>query len=325
VAISKLSFILESRRLRVLLAVAQTGSLAAAADQLGYTPSAVSQQIRALERELGTVVAERHGRGVILTEPGRVLAEHAQRVIDALGAAEADLEAIAGLRSGMLRLAWFSTAGAVLVPRAIARFSERHPDVELVIDEADPGECIQRLRDGELDIAVVYRFRDDPPLPADVRLRDLVEDQLLIALPPHHRLTRRRRIRLAELADETWIQGVRSGATVTTLPAACRAAGFEPRIALQTDDPMAWQGLVAAGVGIGVVPQITLPTARQDIAVRELDAPSLARVVSAATPRGRYRSPAAEAMAEALAEVAGELAGSLPLRRTAVTATSRRS
>src|SRR5215212_9937570 len=122
--INKLCFILESRRLRVLLAVARTGSLAAAADRLGYTPSAISQQIRALERELGTVVAERHGRGVVLTEPGRVLAEHAQRIVDALGAAEAELEAIAGLRAGVLRFAWFSTAGAVLVPRAIARFRD---------------------------------------------------------------------------------------------------------------------------------------------------------------------------------------------------------
>jgi DNA-binding transcriptional LysR family regulator len=291
----------------VLLAVSRTGSLATAADRLGYTPSAVSQQIRALERELGTVVAERHGRGVVLTEPGRVLAEHAQRIVDALGAAEAELEAIAGLRAGVLRVAWFSTAGAVLVPRAIARFRKRHPDVELVIDEADPDDCVQRLHDGALDLAVVYRFRDDPPLPGELRLRELMEDRLLIALPPDHRLARRRRIRLAELADETWIQGVRSGATVATLPAACRQAGFEPRIALQTDDPMAWQGLVAAGVGIGVVPQITLPSARRDIAVRDLEAPSLARLVSAATPPGRYRSPAAEAMAQALAEVAASL------------------
>jgi DNA-binding transcriptional LysR family regulator len=195
------------------------------------------------------------------------------------------------------------------VPRAIARLRERHPAVELVIDEADPDECVRRLRDGELDLAVVYRFRDDPPLPSDLRLAELMADRLLIALPPEHRLARRRRIRLAELAGETWIQGVRTGATVATLPAACRQAGFEPRIALQTDDPMAWQGLVAAGVGIGVVPQITLATARRDIAVRELDAPSLARVVSVATPPGRYRAPAADAMTVALTEVAGDLNG----------------
>jgi len=299
---------LDSRRLRVLLEIARTGSLAAAAERLGYTPSAVSQQIRALERELGTVVLERRGRGVALTEPGTALVAHAQRIVDALGAAEAEVEAIAGLRAGILRLGWFSTAGAILVPRAIARFRARHPAIELVLEEADPDECVQRLREGELDLAVVYEFRDDEPLPADLRLTPLLEDRLHIALPPEHRLAARRRIRLAELADEPWIQGVRNGSTLATLPAACREAGFEPHIAFQTDDPMAWQGLVAAGVGVAVIPKLTLPTARPDIAVRQLDAPSLVRKVSVAMPPGRYRPPAAEAMVLALSEVAAELA-----------------
>jgi molybdate transport repressor ModE-like protein len=295
---------LDSRRLRVLLGVARTGSLAAAAEELGYTPSAVSQQIRALEREIGAVVLERRGRGVVLTEPGRALATHAERIVDALGAAEAEVQAIAGLRAGLLRLGWFSTAGAILVPRAIARFRRRHPQIELLLEEADPDECAHRLREGELDLAVVYEFKLDAPLPAELRLTPLVEDRLSIALPPDHRLADRRRIAMSELAGETWIQGVRHGSTLATLPAACREAGFEPHIAFQTDDPMAWQGLVAAGVGIAVIPHLTLPTARRDIAVRELDAPSLVRKVSVAMPPGRYRPPAAEAMVVALREVA---------------------
>ena len=298
---------LDARRLRVLLEVARAGSLAGAAEQLGYTPSAVSQQIRALERELGTVVVDRRGRGVALTEPGAALVAHAQRIADALGAAEAEVQAIEGLRAGVLRLGWFSTAGATLVPRSIARFRNRHPEIGLELEEADPDECARRLGEGELDLAVVYEFRLDPPLPAGLRLRPLLEDRLHIALPQGHRLARRRRIRMSELAGETWIQGVRHGSTVATLPAACREAGFEPRIALQTDNPMAWQGLVAAGAGVAVVPQLVMPTARPDLAVRELDAPSLVRMVSVAMPPGRYRPPAAEAMADILAEVAAEL------------------
>jgi molybdate transport repressor ModE-like protein len=303
----KLCFMLDGRRLRVLLEVARMGSLAAAAEQLGYTPSAVSQQIRALERELGTLVVDRRGRGVALTEPGAALVAHAQRIVDALGAAEAEVQAIAGLRAGVLRFGWFSTAGAILVPRAIARFRRRHPEIELVLEEADPDECAQRLREGELDLAVVYEFRLDPPLPAELRLSPLLEDRLHIALPPDHRLAHRRRIRMTELAGETWVQGVRHGYTVATLPAACREAGFEPHMAFQTDNPMAWQGLVAAGVGVAVIPQLTLLTARPDIAVRELDAPSLVRKVSVAMPPGRYRPPAAEAMAQVLTDVAAEL------------------
>jgi molybdate transport repressor ModE-like protein len=298
---------IDARRLRVLLCVARTGSLAGAANELGYTASAVSQQIRALERELGTVVLERRGRGVILTEPGRALVRHAERVVEDLLAAEAEVEAIAGLRSGVLRLGWFSTAGAMLIPRAIARLRERCPLIELTLEEADPDRCAQLLRSGELDLAVVYEFGLDPPLPGDLRLTPLLEDRLHIALPPGHRLAPRKRIRMAELAGDTWIQGVKRGATVATLPAACREAGFEPRIAFQTDDPMAWQGLVAAGVGVAVIPQLILATARPDIVVCELEAPSLARKVSAALPPGRYTSPAAQAMADALSVAAAQL------------------
>jgi molybdate transport repressor ModE-like protein len=298
---------IDGRRLRVLLHVARAGSLAGAASELGYTPSAVSQQIRALERELGTPVVERRGRTIALTEPGKALARHAQRIVEQLGAAQAEVEAIAGLNSGVLRFGWFSTAGATLVPQAVARFRRRHPDVELVLEEGDPDRCAHALRDGELDLAVLYEFRLDPPLPAELRLTPLLEDRLHVALPPTHRLAHRKRIRMPELAGDTWIQGVRHGTTLATLPAACREAGVEPRIAFQTDNPIAWQGLVAAGVGVAVIPQLAIPSARPDIAIRELDAPSLVRNVSSAQPPGRYTPPAAEAMTQLLGEVAEEL------------------
>jgi DNA-binding transcriptional LysR family regulator len=119
--------------------------------------------------------------------------------------------------------------------------------------------CAHRLREAELDLAVIYEFRDDEPLPAELRLSPLLEDRLHIALPPGHRLAGERRVALADLSAETWIQGVRHGSTLATLPAACREAGFDPHIAFRTDDPTAWQGLVAAGVGIAVIPQLTFP------------------------------------------------------------------
>jgi molybdate transport repressor ModE-like protein len=298
---------LDSRRLRVLREIARTGSLARAADALDYTPSAVSQQIRALEREVGAPLLDRRGRGVALTEAGHALAHHAERIADALGAAEAEVQAIAGLRAGRLRLGWFTTAGATLMPRAIAGFRRRHPAIELALVEADNDECVARLRDDELDLALVYEFPLGAPLPPDLRVRTLLEDPLFVALPPGHRLARRRRIALAELADEPWIQGVRRGSTLTTLPAACREAGFEPAFAFQTDDQVALQGLVAAGVGVAVIPQLTLPVARADIAVRAVDAPSLVRTVGAALPPGRHVAPAAAAMIEILEAVAAEL------------------
>jgi DNA-binding transcriptional LysR family regulator len=298
---------IESPRLRVLLAVARAGSLAGAAEALDYTPSAVSQQMRVLAREAGAPLLERRGRSVALTEPGRALARHAERVVEALDAAQAEVEAIAGLRSGLLRLGWFTTAGATLMPRAIARFSERHPEIELALVEGDPEECGALLRDGELDLALVYEFRLGAPLPRDVRSVELLEDRLYLALPRAHPLAGRAEIALEELAGERWIQGVRHGPTLDTVPSACREAGFEPQIAFRTDDHTAVLGLVAAGVGVALIPQIALPAGRRDIAVRPLEAHGLVRTVSVAMPPGLYTPPAAAAMTDLLASVAGEL------------------
>lgn len=291
---------LESRRLRVLLAVARSGSLARAAEALDYTPSAVSQQMRVLEGEVGAPLLERRGRGVVLTEPGRALARHAERVANALEAAQAEVEAIAGLRSGMLRLGWFTTAGATLMPRAIARFSEQQPEIELALVEGDPEDCAALLREGELDLALVYEFPLGAPLPADLRLRELLEDRLYVALPPGHRLASRAEIALEELAADRWIQGVRHGATLETIPAACREAGFEPRIAFRTDDHTAVLGLVAAGVGVALIPQLALSSVRDDIVVRPLAPGSPVRKVFAATPRAASATAALATMLDVL-------------------------
>src|ERR671931_161121 len=145
---------LDVRRLRVLREVAQRGSFSAAAEALSYTQSAVSQQIAALEREAGTVLVERSARGVRLTDAGRALVEHADVILARLSDAEAELEAIAGLRGGRLRLAAFPSAGASIMPEAIARYRERHPAVELTLEPAEPGPAIAKLRGGEVDLAL---------------------------------------------------------------------------------------------------------------------------------------------------------------------------
>jgi molybdate transport repressor ModE-like protein len=299
---------LDVRRLRVLAEIAQRGSLAAAASALDYTPSAVSQQVAALEREVGATLIERRPRGSAVTEAGRALARHAERILAGLEAAEAEVQSLAGLRSGLLRLGWFATAGATLMPQAIAIFRARHPEIELSLIEADPDECAARLTERELELALVYDFDLAPSLTGDLRQVDLLVDRLYVGLPREHPLASRSRLALRDLADEPWIQGVRRGSTLEVLPTACRAAGFEPKIAFQTEDHMAVQGLVAAGVGVGLIPALTLPSARRDIAVRRVSRPALIRRVRAATPPGRYRSPAAEAMLDVLAEVSHALA-----------------
>ena len=305
---------LDVRRLRVLAEVARHGSFTAAAEALSYTPSAVSQQIAALEREAGTVLVERGARGVALTEPGRLLAAEAEQILGRLAAAELELQALAGLRAGLLRLGWFATAGATLMPRAIAEFQRRHPEVELDLFEGDPDECVPRLRARELELALIYQFELEPLVAADLERVHLLDDPLNVGLPADHRLARRRRVRLTDLAGERWIQGVRSGATAEVLPRACRLAGFEPAVAFRTDDRIAVEGLVAAGVGVALIPQLTLPTVRPDITVRPLEASGLRRSVLAALPAGAYRPPGAAAMLEVLREVCQGLAAEAALR-----------
>ncbi len=145
---------LDVRRMRVLREVAQRGSFSAAADALAYTQSAVSQQIAALEREAGTRLVERNARGVRLTDAGRALVVHADAILARLADAEAELEAIAGLRGGRLRLAAFPSAGATIMPEAIARFRARHPAVELTLEPADPEPALVKLRSGDADLVL---------------------------------------------------------------------------------------------------------------------------------------------------------------------------
>jgi DNA-binding transcriptional LysR family regulator len=294
----------------VLREVARHGSLSAAAAALSYTPSAVSQQIAALEREAGVGLVDRGARGAVLTDAGRILVRHADEILGRITAAQEELQALAGLRVGRLRFGAFSTAGAVLVPRTVKVFRDRHPDVEVSLAELDPEEALPRLVARELDLALVYEFPIVEELVVDgIDYIHLLDDRLYVALPEGHRLARRRRVKLSELAREQWIQGVYRGSTVAVLPAACRAAGFEPRIVFRSDDHMAVEGFVAAGIGVAVVPELALATARRDIAIRQLEVEGdlLTRRVGVAVTAGSYFPPAVAAMVEILAEVCGGL------------------
>ncbi|MDQ3874083.1 MAG: LysR substrate-binding domain-containing protein [Actinomycetota bacterium] len=310
---------LDVRRLQVLREVGRHRSLSAAADALAYTPSAVSQQIAALERELGVGLVDRNARGAQLTDAGRTLVRHTDEILGRLAAAEEELQALIGLQSGRLRLGAFSTAGAVLVPRTVVAFRTRHPGVEATLVELDPDEAVSAVRTRDIDLALVYEF----PVVAAPALDGLdyvhlLDDRLNIALPEGHRLGRRRRVRLADVADERWVQGVYRGSTVAVLPAACRAAGFEPKIVFRSDDHMAVQGFVAAGLGVAVIPQLTVRTARPDIVIRplEVEGDLLTRRVGVAMPSGVYRPPAVTAMVAILEDVCAELRGDGAARAT---------
>ena len=292
----------DAARLRVFREVVRRGSFSAAAEALSFTQPAVSRQIATLEREAGAQLLERTPRGIRLTEPGRVLLEHAEVILDRMAAARAQVEAVARLAGGRLRIGAFPTANATIVPRAIAAFSREHPSVELSLVEALTPDAVARLRAGEVDVAVVTHHAELAV--DDVEVLDLIDDEMLVALPADHPLARRPRLRLADLCDETWIESVR-GAGHPPLLTACAALGFQPRIRFGAEQWLAKQGLVAAGVGVTLIPGLAVATVRDDIVLRSLGPDAPRRRVVAVLPAG-YRSPAVEPFVEILRREAAE-------------------
>lgn len=298
---------LDVKRLRVLREVAARGSFSAAAEALAYTQSAVSQQIAALEREAGTVLVDRNARGVRLTEAGRALVRHAEVILARLADAEAELDAIAGVRGGRLRLVSFPTAGASIAPRAIGRFRERFPGVEVTLAPREPHEGLDCLKCGDCDIALTVEAAFDRIEDRAIERHPLLADPMYLCLPACHPAARKSRVRLKDFADEAWILG-----TTGTCPdgailqRACQTAGFEPKVAFQSDDYAAIQGFVAAGVGVCLIPDLALATLRDDVVIRELEGRPPVRHILAATLAGGFVSPAAKAMLEILVEVGAE-------------------
>ena len=298
---------LDVRRLRVLREVATHGSFSAAAESLSYTQSAVSQQIAALEREAGSRLVERSARGVTLTDAGRALVAHADVILARLADAEDELQAIAGLRGGRLRLAAFASACATLMPQAVARFRERHPGVELSLCPADPDDALRSLRGGESDIALsietCFSTRHEP----GIDTLALLDDPMYIMLPRDHPMADRPRLKLTDLADEPWMIGTSGTCPDTSIFLnACQAVGFAPNIAFNMDDYTAIQGFVAAGMGVSFVPDLALVAVRDDVVVRSFGARPPVRRIVAATLADSFRSPAKQAMLDVLTEVATE-------------------
>src|SRR5215211_874101 len=297
---------LDVRRMRVLREVALRGSFSAAAEALSFTQSAVSQQIAALEREAGAVLVERSARGVRLTEAGEAVVRHADQILGRLAEAEAELEAIAGLRGGRLRMAAFESAAATIMPVAIAAFAKAHPGVELSLSLEEPETAVAALRAGDIDLAVTFGGGTPEDRRGEgVEHFHLLEDPMYLVLPPDHPLARKRGVRLADLAGEPWVGGAPDCECNRMISQACMRFGFEPRIAFETDDYTAVQGFVAAGVGVSPIAELGLRTIREDIVVRPLGRDTPVRQIYATALTG-YRSPATLAMIDVLRDVGAE-------------------
>jgi DNA-binding transcriptional LysR family regulator len=280
--------VIDVRRLKVLQAVVETGSVSAAAELLSYSPSAVSQQLSALEHETGVKLFERVGRGIRPTDAARLLFEHTTRVLATIRDAEDALSALASGHSGRIRLGAFPTAGSSLVPGALAAFQTLHPNVviDLVVVEGD--EAIASLRSGSIDVLVAVETRS----PGDFADDDLVHRHLLadpfrIVLPRSHPLAAKRSVDLALLASERWIAVSYCPVSCQlVIEAACAQAGFRPAYAIEADEYPTAQGFVAAGLGVAFVPMLALGSSlHPGVAVRRLKGAQPARQVSAMTRR----------------------------------------
>ena len=265
-----------TNRLRVLQQVARTGSLAGAARELSYTQPAVAHHVAELERELGTPLVVRHGRGVRLTEAGRALAAHADAVLSRLAAAQEEVAAIAGLRAGRVRVAAYPTAAATLVPAGLAALRQEFPQVEASLLELEPPEALAALRAGDVDLAITFRYPESNPEPErDLVATSLGDDPIDVVVPADHKAAGRRRHRLGDLAGETWVAGC-DRCRAHLVDTCQRAAGFTPTVAFTTDDFVTQQALVAAGLAVAAMPRSTLG-AHADPGLRAAPCPELSR------------------------------------------------
>ncbi|MDQ3915262.1 MAG: LysR family transcriptional regulator [Actinomycetota bacterium] len=298
---------LDVRRLQVLRAVVEEGSVTAAAAVLGYSPSAVSQSLAALEREAKMPLFEKAGRGLRPTEAGLLLAERAGAVRDQLVEAEAALQALRAGDAGHLRLAAFATAGAALVPRALAEFRNEHPGVELDLSIAETDDALAHLRSAKIDLAVIAEHSTVSDDPEDgLTYVGLLDDPYRVVLPRNHPAAARRTVALEDLADEPWIATASARCNcLQTVTTACARAGFVPHFAIEADEFATTIGFVTAGLGVAMVPMLALSSLPDTVVSRRIRAHEPLRHVYAGFRRARAGHPLVSTMLAALQVSAG--------------------
>lgn len=296
----------EVRRLRLLRELATHGTIAATAEACSLTPSAVSQQLSLLEREAGTPLLVREGRRVVLTEAARVLVASTERVLAELERARAEVSALSSSVRGTVRLSSFPSAAVALAAPAIAACRAAHPDLRVQLDEREPEESVRGLRQHACDVALVYEYNLLPRLPDEgVRLRRLLREPLVAALPPDHLPPPHGApLALGDLREEPWIAPHSDNALRAVLERACQQAGFEPRLDYTSDDYTVIMSLVQAGLGVSLIPRLVAEPLSTDVRLCEVAGLQLTRTISVAVRAGAARDPAVAAMTAALCDAA---------------------
>jgi molybdate transport repressor ModE-like protein len=295
---------LDVGRLRLLREVELRGSIAAAAREVGLTPSAVSQQLSILEREAGTPLLDRSPRGVLLTGAGQALVGRARSILQLLEEARADLDRLTGELSGHIRIGTVASAAAALVSPAAIRLAAEHTALELTVSVAEPGRSIDQLLDGDLDIAVVDVYDGVPvPVPDYLLSTDLCTEQLVVVSAVGV-LPGRGAVRLSALSDVNWVMPPLDAACGQAVRFACRAEGFEPRVRWETDDMLLLVRAVAAGHGIAVLPRLAVADNVAEIEIRPLAEPNMGRRLLALTRTSSQDRPIIRAALDELVKAA---------------------
>ncbi len=283
---------LDLGRLRVLAAVARHGSVTEAARELNYAQPSVSHHLSRLEAEIGVALTQRAGRGIRLTPAGEMLARRAGEILGRVESAEDEITAIADLRTGRVRVAGFQSVLGTLVIEAAAALQASSPGVEISLLDLHPDIALQQLREGIIDVAVVFRY--DDTVPEDMRFQHLFDD-------PMHLLSLQAAQSLEDNRDSPWIAGCER--CRRELVDACQAAGFTPRIMYTSDDPVVEQALVAAGLGVTTLPGLALEIYRVP-GIQSTELSDFSRRVYVATFGEPPDTPASSAFVRALTEAA---------------------
>jgi DNA-binding transcriptional LysR family regulator len=303
---------LELRRLRLLRELHERGTIAAVADALQFTPSAVSQQLAMLEREVGVPLLERAGRGVRLTDPALVLVEHADALLERAALAEADLAAAAGTVSGRGRIAGFQSVSLRLALPAMEALARDAPRLRCELIEAEPEDALPALALGELDLVLGDEWQHQPwRLPSGLERHELLRDPVHLLLPARHPVARRHKdsVPLAELAGEAWASGHVGMAWEEMTQRTCRQlGGFEPDIRHRTNDATVSLALVARGLAVTLLPGLVLPGRHAGIALRGIAAGSVGRAIFAVTRASDAARPSTRALVAAVRDAAEALA-----------------
>lgn len=294
------------QQLRMLKEVAGRGTIAAAAETLGYTASAVSQRLGALEKSTGVAVLERVGRNVRLTDAGRELVRHAEELLRGMEAAQVAMERIGGEARGVLDVTVYESVAATLLSPMLESLAARHPDLHLRTRQMDPDAAIEALAAGDIDLAFTIDYRHAPAAPRDDVVRmSVAEDRFHLIVPSDDPLEGPI-VSLADVAERPFIASPPALSCGRCVVTACRDAGFEPQVVHQLDDYPTSLHLVAAGQGISIVPDLGLVQVPRGVRILDLD-PPLSRTIQLAFRTASAERPAVVAVCEALQRVVLDL------------------